>query len=249
MPGRMGQGAVNMTPTTRVVYQNHQAYSGAPKNIKRVITLFHLARFSLNVAKSYFRSSMQPDFFHHPSAILDKGATVGNGTKIWHFCHIMPGATIGNHCILGQNVFVDNEVVIGNGVKVQNNVSLYKGVMVEDDVFLGPSMVFTNVINPRSFIERKTEFKPTLVRQGATIGANATILCGVEIGRYALVGAGSVVTRNVLPYSLVVGNPARQRGWVSRAGYTLSFIDERAVCPGTGEHYLLIDKAVQLIEV
>lgn len=184
-------------------------------------------------------------FFQHPSAIIDEGATIGQGTSIWHFCHVMPAARIGANCILGQNVFVDNNVVIGDGVKIQNNVSVYKGVMIENDVFLGPSMVFTNVINPRSFIERKTEFRSTLVRRGATIGANATIICGVQIGEYALVGAGSVVTKDVLPFSLVAGNPARHRGWVSRQGHRLQFSGGEAACPATGERYLLINNSVQ----
>ncbi|HET7899419.1 MAG TPA: DapH/DapD/GlmU-related protein, partial [Flavisolibacter sp.] len=144
---------------------------------------------------------MEKQFFHHASAIIDEGATIGAGTKIWHFSHIMANAKIGRNCILGQNVFVDNNVVIGNGVKIQNNVSVYNGVVIEDDVFLGPSMVFTNVLNPRSFIERKDEFRSTIVRKGATIGANVTVVCGTETGQYAMVGAGSVVTKNVLPFS------------------------------------------------
>lgn len=189
---------------------------------------------------------MQTEFFCHPSAIVDEGAIIGEGTKIWHFCHIMPNAVIGKNCILGQNVFIDKNVVVGNGVKVQNNVSLYNGVIIEDDVFLGPSVVFTNVINPRSFIERKTEFKKTLVRKGASIGANATIVCGVEIGEYALIGAGSVVTKNALPFSLIYGNPAKHQGWVSKAGHRLHLIDGNAVCPATGERYRLNDNRVQL---
>lgn len=188
---------------------------------------------------------MNVHFFQHSSAIVDEGAEIGTGTKIWHFCHIMPGAKIGKHCNLGQNVFVDNNTVIGDGVKIQNNVSVYNGVRIEDDVFLGPSMVFTNVINPRSFIERKTEFRQTVVRKGASIGANATIVCGVEIGAYSLVGAGSVVTGDVPPFSLVYGNPGRHRGWVSKAGHRLQFTGNEAACPGTGERYLLIDNRVQ----
>ncbi|MDX1956004.1 MAG: acyltransferase [Chitinophagaceae bacterium] len=160
------------------------------------------------------------DYFVHPTAIVDEGAQIGKGTRIWHFCHLMPQTVLGEDCILGQNVFIDNNARIGDRVKVQNNVSIYNGVVVEDDVFLGPSVVFTNVINPRSFIERKSEFRPTIIRKGATIGANATILCGVEIGEYAMIGAGAVVTRNVLPYALVVGNPARQTGWVNKDGQT-----------------------------
>lgn len=174
----------------------------------------------------------------HPSAIIDPGAVVGAGTRIWHFSHLMPGCRIGAGCNLGQNVFVDRLVMVGNGVKIQNNVSLYQGVVLEDDVFVGPSAVFTNVINPRSFIERKTEFRLTVVERGATIGANATIICGVRIGAYALVGAGSVVTKNVKPYALVRGNPAKHVGWVSRAGIKLCFDGEGlATCSHSGEQY------------
>lgn len=190
---------------------------------------------------------MNKDFFQHSSAIVDEGAKIGDGTKIWHFCHLMAGAVVGEKCILGQNVFVDNNVVVGNGVKIQNNVSLYNGVIVEDDAFIGPSVVFTNVINPRSFIERKTEFKKTFVRKGATVGANATVVCGVEIGEYALIGAGSVVTKNVLPFSLVYGNPVRAKGWVSKAGHALYFTDGHAVCSGTGERYVLTNNRVHVI--
>jgi UDP-2-acetamido-3-amino-2,3-dideoxy-glucuronate N-acetyltransferase len=186
------------------------------------------------------------DYFVHPSAIIDEGAFIGKGTKIWHFCHIMPGARIGTGCILGQNVFVDSGVQIGNGVKIQNNVSVYKGVLIEDDVFLGPSVVFTNVINPRSFIERKAEFKATLIRKGASIGANATIVCGKSVGEYAMVGAGSVVTREVLSFALVYGNPAKQQGWVSKHGHELLFTNSKATCPATGDPYLLIDNRVEL---
>jgi UDP-2-acetamido-3-amino-2,3-dideoxy-glucuronate N-acetyltransferase len=181
----------------------------------------------------------------HPTAIIDQGAVIGKGTKVWHFCHLMPKSKIGDNCILGQNVFVDNDVVLGNRVKVQNNVSVYKGVILEDDVFLGPSMVFTNVINPRSFIERKEEFRKTIVRKGATIGANSTILCGIEIGSYAMIGAGAMVVKNVSPYALVVGNPAQQIGWVSVAGITLDFTAEGvATCPVSGKHYKLKNQMV-----
>ncbi len=184
-----------------------------------------------------------PDFFVHPSSYVDDGARIGEGTRIWHFCHVMPGARIGRRCILGQNVFVGPRVVIGDGVKIQNNVSVYEGVILEDEVFVGPSAVFTNVINPRSFIERKDEFRPTVVRRGATIGANATIVCGVEIGRYALVGAGGVVTADVPPYALVYGVPARLHGWVSRAGARLEFgEDGTAVCPIEGRRYRRLDE-------
>src|SRR5437868_7297088 len=176
--------------------------------------------------------------FIHPSAIIDEGAKIGAGTRIWHFSHVMPKATIGENCIIGQNVYVDNNAIVGNGVKIQNNVSVYNGVVLEDGVFVGPSAVFTNVINPRSFIERKTEFKKILVKKGATIGANATIVCGISIGEYALIGAGAVVTKDVIPYALMVGNPARQKGWVSEQGYTLKFDNEgKATCPGDGTIY------------
>lgn len=162
-------------------------------------------------------------FYHHPSSFVDDGVTIGDNTKIWHFSHIMTGTRIGNNCSFGQNCVVGPNVNIGNGVKVQNNVSIYEGVEIEDDVFLGPSMVFTNVINPRAFIVRRNEFKKTLLKKGCSIGANATIICGVTIGEYALVGSGAVVNRDVKPYALVVGVPARQIGWVSKAGNTLKF--------------------------
>lgn len=178
--------------------------------------------------------------FIHPSAIVDPGASIGEGAKIWHFCHVSPGAVIGENCVLGQNVFVANGVTLGRGVKVQNNVSLYTGVVCEDDVFLGPSMVFTNVINPRSFVERKSEFRQTLVKRGASIGANATIVCGSTLGAYCLVGAGAVVTKDVPDYALVTGIPARQAGWVSRLGHRLSFEDGKALCPESGEGYILL---------
>ena len=163
------------------------------------------------------------DYFAHSTAIIDQGAQIGKGTQIWHFSHLMGSCNVGAGCKLGQNVYIDANVTIGNGVKIQNNVSVFNGVIVEDDVFLGPSMVFTNVINPRSFIERKNMFRKTLVRKGATIGANATIICGVEIGAYAMIGAGAVVTKNVPAYALMKGNPARQAGWISEAGHTLKF--------------------------
>lgn len=183
--------------------------------------------------------------FIHPSAIVDAGAVIGDGSRIWHFCHIMPGANLGKGCILGQNVFVGPEVKIGDGVKIQNNVSVYKGVEIEDDVFLGPSMVFTNVINPRSAIERKDAFKATLVRKGATIGANATIICGIELGHHCFIGAGAVVTKEVLPYELWVGNPARRIGWMSERGFRLHFdINGYATCEESGEKYFLDDSVV-----
>ncbi|WP_132052491.1 acyltransferase [Pseudocnuella soli] len=188
------------------------------------------------------------EVFIHPTAVVDEGAVIGAGTRIWHFCHLMPRSRVGQGCNIGQNVFIDNEVVVGNGVKVQNNVSLYNGVIVEDDTFIGPSAVFTNVINPRSFIERKSEFRTTLVRRGASIGANATIVCGVTIGEYALVGAGAVVTKDVPAYALVVGNPAQQQGWVSRAGYRLAFNSlGMATCTSTGEIYGLQNGRINML--
>ena len=188
---------------------------------------------------------MSQEYFAHPSAIIDKGSTIGAGTKIWHFTHIMTGCTIGNSCNIGQNVLVSTGVVLGNNVKVQNNVSIYTGVICEDDVFLGPSMVFTNIINPRSAVIRRDQYEQTLVRRGASIGANATLICGHTIGEYALVGAGAVVTKDVLPYALVAGNPARQIGWVSESGYTLTF-DKRgnAICPESKEKYRLENNRV-----
>ena len=183
--------------------------------------------------------------FIHPTAIIDAGARIGAGTKVWHFAHLMPTCRVGANCIIGQNVYIDNNTSIGNGVKIQNNVSVYNGVIIEDDVFLGPSMVFTNVINPRSFIERKSEFKNTYVRKGATIGANATILCGIEIGAFAMIGAGSVVVKDVLPHAIMIGNPARQTGWVSEAGIKLNFNQEgHAKCAETGADYQLANGMV-----
>ena len=176
----------------------------------------------------------------HPTTVIDEGCIIGKGTRIWHFCHLMSGCRIGEECNIGQNVVVSPGVVLGNRVKVQNNVSIYTGVICEDDVFLGPSCVFTNVINPRSFISRKAEFRTTRVEKGASIGANATLVCGNRIGRYAMVGAGSVVTRDVPPYALVVGNPARQIGWVSEYGCRLQFdANGEAICPESGEVYRL----------
>ena len=178
--------------------------------------------------------------FIHDTAIVDEGAKIGEGSKVWHFSHIMKEAIIGKNCILGQNIFVASGVTLGNNVKVQNNVSIYDGVVTKDDVFLEPSMVFTNVINPRSFIERKEEFKTTLVKKGATIGANATIVCGNNIGKYAMIGAGSVVVKDVSDYALIVGNPGHQIGWVSKSGLRLDFdYTGKAVCPQSGETYHL----------
>ncbi len=180
------------------------------------------------------------NYFVHETAVIDAGAEVGEGTKIWHFCHIMSRAKLGRGCSLGQNVFVADDVILGNNVKVQNNVSIYTGVICEDDVFLGPSMVFTNVINPRSAVVRKSEYMQTIVGRGASIGANATIVCGNDIGQYAFIGAGAVVTRDVPAYALVVGNPGRQIGWMSRSGQRLEFDGSgRAICGESGEQYVL----------
>jgi UDP-2-acetamido-3-amino-2,3-dideoxy-glucuronate N-acetyltransferase len=185
------------------------------------------------------------DVFVHSSAIVDEGCEIGEGTKIWHFSHIMSNCKIGNNCNLGQNVVVSPEVILGNNVKVQNNVSIYTGVVCEDDVFLGPSMVFTNVINPRSAINRRGEYLKTTVGKGATIGANATIVCGHNIGEFAFIGAGAVVTKTVKAYALVVGNPAKQIGWMSEFGYRLKFNNENyAICPESKIKYELIDEQV-----
>ena len=191
---------------------------------------------------------MIQDFFTHKTAVIDEGASIGNGTKIWHFSHIMTNALIGEICNIGQNVVVSPFVKLGRNVKVQNNVSIYTGVECEDDVFLGPSMVFTNVINPRSAIIRKEEYKKTLVKKGASIGANATVLCGNTIGEYAMIGAGAVVTKSVKPYALVVGNPSKQIGWVSEYGHRLNFdLDGIAVCKESLQEYQLNDDIVSRI--
>ena len=180
------------------------------------------------------------EFFAHETAVIDQDVQIGSGTKIWHFSHIMSGSIIGNNCNLGQNVVISPDVVLGNNVKVQNNVSIYTGVICEDDVFLGPSMVFTNVINPRSAIKRREEYMKTVVEKGATIGANATVVCGNKIGKFAFIGAGAVVTREVKPYALVVGNPSRQVGWMSEYGHRLDFKEDGlATCPESGDLYNL----------
>lgn len=184
-------------------------------------------------------------YFSHETAVIDKGCSIGKGTKIWHFSHIMSGATLGENCNLGQNVVVSPSVVLGNNVKVQNNVSIYTGVICEDDVFLGPSMVFTNITNPRSAIIRRDQYIQTKVEKGASIGANATIICGNTIGSYALIGAGTVVTKPVKPYALMVGNPSKQLGWVSEYGHRLNFDDNsRAICPESNEEYKLENNSV-----
>ena len=183
---------------------------------------------------------VKKNYFAHETAVIDDNCSIGEGTKIWHFSHIMSNCTIGEKCSLGQNVVVSPDVTLGNNVKVQNNVSIYTGVICEDDVFLGPSMVFTNVINPRSAIIRRDEFKETLVKKGASIGANATIICGNTIGEFSLIGAGSVVTKEVPPYALVVGNPSKQIGWVSEYGHRLVFDKSGfAICPESQEKYKL----------
>ena len=188
------------------------------------------------------------EVFIHPTAVVDEGCTLGKGTKVWHFCHLMPKAEIGEDCNFGQNVFIANNVRLGNNVKVQNNVSIYEGVEVEDNVFLGPSMVFTNVINPRSGVNRRNQYAKTRVKKGASIGANATIVCGNDIGEYAFIGAGSVVTKEVPDFALMVGNPARQLGWMSAYGHRLEFDENNeATCVESGEKYKLIENSVQKI--
>ena len=183
---------------------------------------------------------MAKEYFAHETAVIDEGCQIGKGTKIWHFSHIMSNCIIGEKCNIGQNVVISPEVVLGRNVKVQNNVSIYTGVICEDDVFLGPSMVFTNINNPRSAIVRKDKYVKTVIEKGATIGANATIICGKNIGRYAFVGAGAVVTKDVKPYSLVVGNPAKHIGWMSEYGHRLDFNEEQiAICPESKEKYQL----------
>ena len=187
-------------------------------------------------------------YFAHESAIVDDGCTIGEGTKIWHFSHIMSNCVLGENCNIGQNVVVSPEVILGNNVKVQNNVSLYTGVVCEDDVFLGPSMVFTNVTNPRSGVNRRGQYSKTTVKKGASIGANATIVCGHDIGEYAFIGAGSVVTKHIPAYALVVGNPARQIGWMSEYGHRLNFDESGiAICPESNDKYELIDNQVRKI--
>ncbi|MGB4204719.1 MAG: DapH/DapD/GlmU-related protein [Bacteroidales bacterium] len=189
------------------------------------------------------------EYFAHETAVIDEGCSIGKGTKIWHFSHIMPNSVIGENCNIGQNVVISPEVVLGRNVKVQNNVSIYTGVICEDDVFLGPSMVFTNIINPRSAVVRKGEYVRTLVKRGASIGANATVVCGNDIGEFAFIGAGAVVTKEVLPYALVIGNPARQAGWMSEYGHKLNFNENGiAVCPESGEKYKLENNRVRKIK-
>lgn len=188
-------------------------------------------------------------YFAHSTAVIDDNCLIGEGTKIWHFTHIMTGAVIGKNCNLGQNVVIGSKVILGENVRIQNNVSVYEGVICEDDVFLGPSVVLTNVINPRSAISRKNEFKSTLIKRGATIGANATIVCGNEIGSFAFIGAGAVVTKQVLPYALIIGNPGKQAGWMSEFGHKLHFDEEgKAICPESGQEYILSGNFVKRLK-
>ena len=189
---------------------------------------------------------MEEEVFIHETAVIDEPCTIGSGSKIWHFSHIMPDSVLGDNCNLGQNVVVSSKVILGNNVKVQNNVSIYTGVICEDDVFLGPSMVFTNIINPRSAVVRRDKYVSTLIKRGASIGANATVICGNTIGEFALIGAGSVITRDIAPYSLVVGNPAKQIGWVSEYGNRLEFGESgKATCDESGQEYLLENDSVR----
>lgn len=188
---------------------------------------------------------MEKEYFAHETAVIDEGCKIGRGTKIWHFSHVMSGSEIGDNCNIGQNVVISPGVKLGRNVKVQNNISVYTGVICEDDVFLGPSAVFTNIVNPRSAVARKDQYVKTIVEKGATIGANATIVCGNRIGRFAFIGAGAVVTRDVAPYALVMGNPARQKGWMSEYGHRLDFDNtDTASCPESGEKYILKDGMV-----
>lgn len=191
----------------------------------------------------------EKEYFAHATAVVDEGCNIGAGTRIWHFSHIMPNCTLGNNCNIGQNVVVSPGVVLGNNVKVQNNVSIYEGVTCDDDVFLGPSMVFTNVINPRSAVNRRGQYSKTHVGKGASIGANATIVCGHDIGEFAFIGAGAVVTKTVPAFALLVGNPARQIGWMSEFGHRLEFNEEnKAVCPESGQEYLRENNTVKRIK-
>jgi UDP-2-acetamido-3-amino-2,3-dideoxy-glucuronate N-acetyltransferase len=192
---------------------------------------------------------MEREYFAHETSVIDEGTRIGKGTKIWHFSHIMTGSEIGENCNIGQNVVISPGVKLGKNVKVQNNVSIYTGVVCEDDVFLGPSMVFTNIVNPRSAIIRKDSYVSTLVEKGASIGANSTLVCGNRIGKYSFIGAGAVVTKDVKPYALVVGNPARQTGWMSEYGHKLHFDDKGyAICPESGEKYRIQDGNVIKVE-
>lgn len=190
---------------------------------------------------------MERKYFVHPTAVIDEPADIGEGSQVWHFSHIMTGARIGKNCIIGQNVFIASGAILGDNIKIQNNVSVFKGVVLEDDVFCGPSMVFTNVFNPRSFISRKTEFRQTLVKRGATIGANATIVCGNTIGEYAFIGAGSVVTKNIPDYALVYGNPGKVKGWVCQCAVEIVFRSGKALCKACGKRYKKDRRGVRLL--
>ena len=188
------------------------------------------------------------NYFAHPTAVIDDHANIGDDTKIWHFSHIMSNSKLGKKCNIGQNVVISPKVILGNNVKVQNNVSIYTGVVCEDDVFLGPSMVFTNILNPRSAVVRKDSYEKTIVRKGASVGANATIICGNEIGKYAFIGAGAVITKKIKPYALVVGNPATQIGWVSEYGHRLKFKNGKAICKESSDYYELENEEVNKID-
>jgi len=209
----------------------------------------HFLRFfEFILNHSTFVLDMEKEYFAHPTAVIDEGCRIGKGTKIWHFTHVMTGCEIGEDCNIGQNVVISPGVKLGRNVKVQNNVSIYTGVICEEDVFLGPSMVFTNILNPRSAIVRRDKYIQTIVKKGASIGANATVVCGHTIGEFALIGAGAVVTKDVKPYALVVGNPARQTGWISEYGHRLRFNKEGiAICPESGEKYILKGDQVQKV--
>jgi UDP-2-acetamido-3-amino-2,3-dideoxy-glucuronate N-acetyltransferase len=205
-------------------------------------------RTSIRISKPTLDSQLM-SFYAHDTAVIDEGCAIGDGTKIWHFSHIMPNCQIGEQCNIGQNCVISPEVILGRNVKIQNNVSVYTGVVCEDDVFLGPSMVFTNVVNPRSGVNRRGQYTKTIVKKGASIGANATIVCGHDIGAYAFIGAGAVVTKEVLDFALVVGNPARQIGWMSTHGHKLSFDDQGlATCPESKETNKLENNRVTLID-
>lgn len=189
------------------------------------------------------------NYYVHPSSVIDEGCQIGAGTKIWHFCHVMSRVVIGNNCVLGQNVMLASNVVLGNNVKVQNNVSIYEGVICEDDVFLGPGVVLTNVINPRSAVSRKNEYKTTLIKRGASIGGNATVVCGNTIGEFAFIGAGAVITKDVPAYALITGNPGRQSGWMSEYGHKLNFdTNNKAVCKESSQEYVLENNAVRRVK-
>jgi UDP-2-acetamido-3-amino-2,3-dideoxy-glucuronate N-acetyltransferase len=197
-----------------------------------------------------FSTPQLPSYYKHESAYVDEPCSIGDGTKVWHFSHVLSGAKIGKKCVLGQNVQIANDVIIGNNVKIQNNVSVYTGTVLEDDVFLGPSCVLTNVTNPRSQVNRHSLYEKTLLRRGATVGANATIVCGITIGRYAFIAAGAVVTKDVPDYALIMGSPGRQKGWMSRHGHRLNFSDTgEAVCPESGFRYQFINEKVRCLDL